>query len=37
MKSAKIGLHNCPRFGRLKLTTQTGAETCIVAGAAAAG
>jgi len=30
VKAANIGFYNCPYFGRLKLTTQTRAETCIV-------
>ena len=30
MKAANIGFYNSPYFGRLKLITQTTAETCIV-------
>ena len=30
MKAANIGFYNCPYFGRLKLITQTRAETRIV-------
>jgi len=30
VKAANIGLAECPHFGRLKLITQTGAETRIV-------
>lgn len=33
MKAANIGLAECPHFGRLKLITQTGAETRIVVDA----